>query len=77
MKLEDVKKPRYYTLKEVAAFMEVSYNTLRKMVRDGKIKAIDIAKSGTRPIYSFRAEDVQAYYAALPHTSRRLEEVDQ
>jgi excisionase family DNA binding protein len=75
MNLEEIKKPRLYSTVEVAKFMEVGYHTLLRMVRLKKIKAVNSALSGTKPIYRFRAEDVQEYYATLSHTNSRLEDI--
>ena len=55
--------------------MEIGYHTLLRMVKVKKIKAVNVAKSGKKPIYRFRAEDVQAYYDTLPKTEKLLEEV--
>ena len=65
MELNDVKKPDLKTAKEVAGFMKITIYTLYRLVRNGKIKAINVAISGTKPIYAFRAEDIQAYYDQL------------
>ena len=75
MNLEQIIKPKYYSFREVWLFMEISPATLYRAVKCGKIKAVNIAKSGTKPIYGFRAEDVQEYYDSLPNTNQRLEEV--
>ncbi len=78
MELQDVKKTeqRFYNLKEVAAFIGVSVPTVYRMVKYGKLKAVNIAKTGNRPIWGFRAEDIQSYYDQLPHASRGLESID-
>ena len=57
---------------EVAEFMKISYMTLYRLVKDGKIKAVNVAKSGEkRPRYAFTPEAVQAYYDNLPDSSTR------
>ena len=71
MDLKDIKKPQLYGMKDAAESMGVSYHTLWRMVRDGKIKVVSIAKSGKKPIYGFKAEDIQAYYDAIIETKRR------
>lgn len=73
MKLQDIKKPKLYTMREAAAFMEISYPTIHRMVRDGRIQAVNTAKSGTRKIWGISAEAIQLYYASLPNSGRRLE----
>lgn len=70
MDLKDIKKPKLYTLRETAEAMGVSYHTLFRMVRDGKMKAVNIAKSGKKPIYGFRADDIQAYYDNIAGSKR-------
>jgi excisionase family DNA binding protein len=69
MELAEVKKidkPKLYSSGEVAKFMGISYMALYRLVRDGKLKAFNIAKTdGKRPVFGFRAEDVQAYYDSL------------
>lgn len=79
MDLNEVKKPKkekIYTTKEVADFMEISYITLYRLVKCGKIKALNIAPEGSKKeIWRFKAEDVQSYYDNLPHPINRLEGV--
>ena len=65
MELTDIKKPKLYGMREAAEAMGVSYHTLFRMVRDGKIKAVNTAKSGKRPIYGFTAEGIQSYFDAI------------
>lgn len=67
MKLEDVKRiqPETYNTKAVAQFLGVSSMTLLNMIKGGKIKTINIAKTGTRPIYGITAEAIQNYYDGL------------
>lgn len=80
MDLLDVKKPeteKLYSTKEVAHFMEISYITLYRLVKDGKIKATNIARVGAKKeVWKFRAEDVQKYYDTLPNSTQGLESVD-
>lgn len=69
MNLDEVKKPeKLYDMHEVAAFMKISYMTLYRMVKSGKIKTINRAKSGEKPIFGFRAEDIQKYYDQLSNS---------
>lgn len=62
MDLKEIKKPKIYSMDEVAKFIGVSKTTLYRMIKDGRIKPLNIAKSGTKPLHGFRAEDIQAYY---------------
>lgn len=75
MDLNEVKKPKLYSTKEVADFVGVSYITIYRMVKDGRIKAVNVALKG-KPIYRFRGEDVQAYYDSLHHTPAGPEILD-
>lgn len=73
MKLEDVKKndsPETYSTKAVAQFLGVSISTLLSLVKSGKIKPVNIAKTGARPIHGFTAAAVQDYYDNLQNTSK-------
>lgn len=76
MELEQINKPKYYSFREVWLFMEIGPATLYRMIKCGRIKVINLAKSGTKPIYGFRAEDVQEYYDSLSPANKRLEEVN-
>lgn len=73
MKLQDVKKPKLYTMRETAEFMGISYNTIHRMVRDGRIQAVNVAKSGTKAIWGISAEAIQLYYDKLPNSDKRVE----
>ena len=64
-------------MKEVATFMEISRGTLYKLVRDGKIDHVNIAKTGNRHILGFTAQDVQRYYDTLPNSSNGIKRIDQ
>ena len=72
MKLEDVKRnnPETYSTKKVAEFLKVSPATLLNMIKGGKIKTINIAKTGSRPIYGITAEAIQKYYDSLQNTTK-------
>lgn len=77
MELQEVKKPnKLYSFKEVREFMGVGHATLYRMIKTGKIKVINLAKTGKKPLFGFRAEDVQSYYDSLPHSDRSLESVN-
>lgn len=55
---------------EVAEFMGISYMTLYRLIKDGKIEAVNIAKSGEkRPRFAITPEAVQNYYDNLPDSS--------
>ena len=71
MKLKEIKKPHFYSFKEVAKFMEIGTATLHRMIKSGRIKFINVAKSGTKPIYGFRVEDIQFYYDNLSKSSKK------
>ncbi len=76
MKLDEVKKPQLYNMHEVADFVGISYITLYRLVKDGKIKALNIAKTGKRPIFAFKAEDVQTYLDSLSGSTRGSKTLD-
>ena len=65
MELQEVIKPKLYTFKEVIAFMKISRNTLYRMIKSGRIKAIKVTMSGDKGVWMFRPEDVQAYYDSI------------
>jgi len=75
MELSEVKKPKSYSVKEVCGFMGISMPTLYRMIKDGKIKPINIAKSGKKGLVAFRAEDIQAYYDSIPNSTKGLKSV--
>lgn len=78
MDLRDVKKKdKIYTMMEVAKFMGISYITLYRLVKGGKIKVVNVAKSGKKPIFGFTAQDVQTYYNAIPGASNRPKRIDE
>jgi excisionase family DNA binding protein len=76
MELSQVKKPKLYTINEVAAFMEISKATLYRLTRSGKLKVFNTAKTGHKQIFGFRAEDIQDYYDHLPRSIKRIEDVN-
>jgi excisionase family DNA binding protein len=76
MELDDVKKPTLYSAKETAKFMNIGYYTFYRLVRSGKIKAVNVAKTGKRAIYAFRPEDIQDYYDNLPGPVDRPKDVN-
>ena len=79
MKLEEVKKPDrsgLYTLKEVAEFMGVSYETAQKLVKSGKINAVNLAMTGKKSLWRIRAEDVQKYYNQIQIAINRSKGID-
>lgn len=76
MELHEVKKPKLYSLYEVADFMGLSYITLYRLVRSGKIKTINRSKSGTRPIYGITPEALQEYYDQIPNTTKGSENIN-
>jgi excisionase family DNA binding protein len=80
MELNEVKKPvaRLYSTREIADFIGIPYMKLYRMVKDGRIKAINVAPAGSKKsIYNFRAEDVQVYFDSLPDTASILPEKEE
>lgn len=51
------KVPEIMTLEQVAEYLQVSYQTVYKMVRNKEIRAVKIGRS-----YRIRKEDVDAYF---------------
>lgn len=72
MDLKDIQKPKLYNMHEVAKAIGVSYITLYRLVKSGKIQALNIAKSGKRPIFAFSAHDVKRYIDSLSSPSQIL-----
>ena len=66
MDLKEIKKPKIHSMDEAAKFIGISKTTLYRMIKDGRIKPLNTAKSGTKSLYGFRAEDIQAYYDSFP-----------
>lgn len=69
-----IKNPLVYNMVDAAKVIGVSYNTLYRMVKTGRIKAVNIARTGKKPIYSLIASDVQEYirkYNSLQDTPKR------
>lgn len=75
MELTDVQKTKYYNAKEVAREMGISVWSLYRLVKLDKIKAINLAASGTRPIYGFKPESIQAYYDELRDSAGRIKTI--
>lgn len=72
MNLNEVKKPeKFNTMHEVAVFMGISYMSLYRLVKNGEIETINIAKSGKKPIFAFTPEAVQAYYDNVQNSLKR------
>lgn len=72
MKTIKPKNPLVHNMVDAAKIIGVSYNTLYRMVKTGKIKAVNIARTGKKPIYSLIARDVEEYirkYNSLQDTS--------
>lgn len=71
MKLSDIRKPKELSnMHETAEFMGISYMTLYRMVKGGKIGYVNIAKTGSKEIFAFRPEDIQAYYDHIPQSKK-------
>lgn len=80
MKLEDVKKVEQeeaYSLKEVAKYMGINYMKLFRMVKEGKIEAVNKAMFGNKPIYGITAKKLQEYYDQIQNTTSGVEVLDQ
>ena len=71
MKLQDIKKPKLYSMREAAAVMEISYTTIQRMVSAGRIAAVNTAKSGNKAIWGISAEAIQYYYDSISHPNNR------
>lgn len=70
---EVTKKETYlYSTQEVAAFMGVPYMTVYRLITNAMLKGINVNPNGKKPVWKFRAEDVQAYYDSLPDSPQRL-----
>lgn len=80
MKLEQVQKPNsedWYSTVQVATFMGCSYELVQKLIKSGKIKAVNISRGTKKAIYRIKAEDVQAYYNQIhnaPHGTESINE---
>ena len=56
-----IQNPIVYNMTGAAKKIGVSYNTLYRMVKGGKIKAVNVAHTGTKPIFAITANDVEEY----------------
>lgn len=74
MDLHDIKKPEILSLNEASRVMGISYMTMYRLVKSGKIKALNIAKTGEKPIFGITPAFIQAYYDSLSDTSKVLPE---
>jgi hypothetical protein len=77
MDLNEVTKPKILSLPEAASFMKISYVTMYRLVKGGKIKALNIAKTGYKPIFGITPEAIQAYYDSISHSPTVLSEEKQ
>lgn len=68
MDLAEIKKPNILTLNEASNFMGISYMVIYRLVKNGKIKALNIAKTGERPIFGITPQSIQAYYDSFYDT---------
>lgn len=80
MDINEVKKPKkeFYTLKEVSDFMGIPHHKVRRLVVNGKIKAVNLAISGNgkKPIYGIKPEEIQNYYDSIHNTINRVKGVN-
>lgn len=56
-----IQNPKVYNMVDAAKKIGVSYPTLFRMVKGGKIRAVNMARTGTKPIYALTALDVEEY----------------
>lgn len=56
-----IQNPIVYNMIDAAKKLGVSYNTLYRMVKSGRIKAVNVAHTGTKPIFALTAHDVEEY----------------
>lgn len=73
MDLNDIKvtETKLYTTQEVADALNIPYMQVYRMVKSGRIKATNYARTGYTPRYKIRAEDVQAYLDSLSNPPSR------
>lgn len=70
----EIQNPRVYNTKDAAKKIGVSYTTLFRMIKNDRIRAVNIARTGTKPIYAITAIDVEEYikrYNSLQDTPSR------
>lgn len=74
MDLKEVKKKEtnLYSTAQVAAFMGIPYMSVYRLFTNGMLKGVNTNPGGKKPVWKFRAEDVQAYYDSLPDSPQRL-----
>jgi excisionase family DNA binding protein len=80
MKLEEIQKPNkedWYSTVDVATFMGCSYELVAKLIKSGKIKAVNISRGAKKKIYRVKAEDVQTYYNQIFNAPHRPQGVDE
>lgn len=73
MELHEIKKPvevKSNSLSEVAKFMGITYITLFRLVKSGKIQSVNTARTGKKPIYGITAEALQTYYDQVSNTTK-------
>jgi excisionase family DNA binding protein len=70
MELDAIKKPNILSLNEAAKFIGVSYVTMYRLVKNGKIESLNVAKTGSKPIFGFTPEMIQRYYDSLSNSPR-------
>lgn len=79
MKLEEIKQPNIpdlYSVKKVAEFLKMSYAKVYRLIKLGKIKAINAAQTGTKPIYRITGESVQQYLDSVSDSFNRAETIN-
>lgn len=73
MDLKDVKRPeeKLYTPQQVADAIGIPYMQVYRLIKSGRMKAENYAKTGYTPRYKVRAEDVQSYLNSLQNPPKR------
>ena len=51
---------RFYKVKEVCQLLKVHRNTVRAMIIDGRLEAVNINPAGGRPVWRIRFEELLA-----------------
>jgi len=77
MEFEDVKKIKFLSSPQAAKFMEISYPTLHRMIKAGKIKPVNVGITGKKRVWGFTPEIIQAYYDSLQNSDTKPKAVNQ
>jgi excisionase family DNA binding protein len=52
---------KYYTTKQIAEFLSLHVDVVRKKIRQKEIHAINVSKSGKRPEYRISEQSLELY----------------